>query len=81
MWQIMSQKRPRKSNRCEIELLFHMPDNRVADLTNKAESVMDALVDAEVIEDDKWQVVRPLVLDCAGIDKENPRVIITIIEV
>jgi hypothetical protein len=58
----------------EIQLVFWLPDNRKCDLTNKAESVMDLLVDCEVIEDDCWQVIPKLYLNAAGIDKEDPRV-------
>lgn len=54
-------KKPIK--RCSIRIDFIGWDNRAWDLTNKAESIMDLLVRAEVIADDNWQVVRPLVLD------------------
>lgn len=55
-------------------LTFYMPDDRRCDLTNKAESVMDLLVDNEVIEDDAWQKTGDVYLKSAGIDRENPRV-------
>ncbi len=55
-------------------LTFYMPDNRRTDLTNKAESVMDLLVDNGLIDDDCWQVTGDVNLSCGGIDKENPRV-------
>ena len=61
-----------------VELNFWMPDNRGADLTNKAESVMDLLVDNHIIEDDKWQVIPCILLSCEGVDKDNPRVSIVI---
>ena len=51
-----------------------MPDNRRADLTNKAESIMDLLVDCKVIVDDSWQEVPRLLLNCGGVDQKNPRV-------
>ena len=57
-----------------ISLHFYMPDNRRTDLSNKAESIMDCLVDNEIIEDDCWQIVPILALKGCGIDKENPRV-------
>lgn len=63
----------------KIRIVFHMPDNRNADLTNKAESVMDLLVDNGIIIDDNWKVVGWLELVCAGVDKENPRAEIYII--
>jgi len=71
--QIKEQKIIWCENIQEIQIEFWMPDNRQADLSNKAESIMDLLVDCEVIEDDRWQIVSRLTLSCAGIDKENPR--------
>jgi len=59
-----------------LNLIFFMPDNRKADLTNKAESIMDLLVDNGWLEDDSWQVVAKLTLECGGVDKENPRCIV-----
>lgn len=56
-----------------ITLTFYMPDNRRTDLTNKAESVMDLLVDNGVLQDDCWQITGDVSLKCGGIDKENPR--------
>ena len=57
-----------------LTLRFYMPDNRRTDLTNKAESIMDCLVDNGLLEDESWQVVSTLILKCMGIDKDNPRV-------
>lgn len=62
--------------RCE--LVFFAPDRRKADLSNKAESVMDLLVDAGVLKDDSWFVVPDLRLRLGGVDKEQPRVIIEV---
>ena len=56
-----------------VSILFFMPDNRKADLTNKAESIMDLLVDNDVIKDDSWQHIPNVLLRCEGIDRENPR--------
>ena len=61
-----------------IILDFYFPDLRRADLTNKAESVMDLLVDAKIIEDDNWKVVPEIRLRSQGLDRENPRVEILI---
>lgn len=63
----------------EISILIYFPDNRKADLTNKAESIMDLLVDNKVIPDDCWQEIPVINLISRGIDRENPRaeVIIT----
>lgn len=52
---------------------FFMPDNRKCDLTNKAESIMDCLVDNGFLEDDNYSIVPNLTLQFETIDKENPR--------
>jgi len=49
------------------------PDKRKADLTNKAESIMDLLVDNKVIKDDNWFEIENIVLLFGGVDRENPR--------
>ena len=46
----------------------------VNDLTNKAESIMDTLVDAGILEDDCWKQTGPVHLIPMGVDKDNPRV-------
>jgi Holliday junction resolvase RusA-like endonuclease len=56
-----------------IKILFFFPDNRKTDLSNKAESVMDLLVDCGVLDDDNWKVVGSLYLRSIGVDKKNPR--------
>ncbi len=56
-----------------IEITFYAPDKRKADKTNKAESIMDLLVDSDIIEDDNWYVFNTLILKFGGVDKENPR--------
>ncbi len=60
-----------------ITLEFWMPDQRRCDLTNKAESIMDLLVDNFHIIDDCWQETGPIHLIPMGVDKENPRCKIT----
>ncbi len=69
--QIMNAK---KQTQKGFVLTFYMPDNRRCDLTNKAESVMDLLVDNGIIEDDCWQITGEIRLLCAGVDKNNSRV-------
>ena len=56
-----------------IDLKFYAPDRRSADLTNKAESVLDLLVDNGVIIDDNWFVLKNVNLYFQGVDKERPR--------
>jgi len=62
-----------------IEIKIYFPDKRVADLTNKAESIMDLIVDCDIIKDDNWKVVSCLMLN-GDYDKENPRAEISIID-
>lgn len=73
LWELKSQKPPKSITRAEIDLFFRMPDNRKTDLTNKAESVMDTLVDAGILEDDCWQVVTPITMH-GHINRKNPGV-------
>lgn len=61
-----------------IELILYPSTKRRADLTNKAESILDLLVDCRIIEDDNWFVVPKVILQFGGVDKTNPRVEITI---
>lgn len=64
-------------NGSSLTLTLYAPDNRAGDLTNKAESIMDLLVDNEIIEDDSWKIITRLTLIFGGVDKENPRVIVS----
>jgi len=57
----------------ELILTFYAPDNRKFDLTNKAESIMDTLVDAGLISDDNYSVISDLHLKFGGVEKESPR--------
>lgn len=64
----------KKQTKKGFVLTFYMPDKRRCDLTNKAESVMDLLVDNGIIEDDNWQVTGEIRLVPGGVEKDNPRV-------
>lgn len=78
MWELKSQDSSRVDNISKIEILFYAPDKRKADKTNKAESIMDLLVDVGIIEDDNWFVFPELVLKFGGVDRESPRAEIVI---
>lgn len=56
-----------------ITLIFFAGDNRKFDLTNKAESIMDTLVDAGLLEDDNYSVVSELTLKFGGVEKDKAR--------
>lgn len=56
-----------------VEIEFWAPNRVKADLSNKAESIMDLLVDSGVITDDNWWEVQALTLTFAGISRDDPR--------
>lgn len=69
---------PRLSlKKCSVIMRFYFPDNRVADLTNKAESIMDLLVDFGILADDRWQYAHTVIIKGA-MSREDPRVDITL---
>lgn len=74
LWQLKG--KPKIENGSFLVLKFYMPDNRRCDLTNKAESIMDTLVDAGLLEDDSWQVIPSITLQFESVDKNNPRCVI-----
>lgn len=59
-----------------ITLTFFAGDNRKFDLTNKAESIMDTLVDAGLLEDDNYSVISELTLKFGGVEKDGARCVI-----
>ena len=61
----------------EISIVFYAGDNRKFDLTNKAESLMDTLVDAGLLEDDNYSVISDLHLKFGGVEKGEARCEIT----
>lgn len=60
--------------KADVSIVLFAPDRRAGDLSNKAESVMDLLVDNGFLSDDNWFVVGNLSLVFGGVDKTNPRV-------
>lgn len=65
-----------KINAKKITITFIAGDNRKFDLTNKAESIMDTLVDAGLIEDDNYEFVDELCLKFGGVEKGFPKCVI-----
>jgi len=59
-----------------LTITFIAGDKRKFDLTNKAESIMDMLVDNEILEDDNYSIIPTLVLKYGGYDKNNPHTIL-----
>jgi Holliday junction resolvase RusA-like endonuclease len=79
MWDIKAQgPLPETIEKAEVVITIYSENKRAGDLSNKAESVMDLLVDLEIIKDDNWFVVGDLHLKFGGVDKENPRAVIEI---
>lgn len=56
-----------------VHLTIYGDTKRKFDLSNKAESIMDLLVDVGYLKDDNYEVVPKLILEYGGQDKENPR--------
>ena len=62
----------------KVSITLYAPNKVKGDLTNKAESIMDLLVDNGVIEDDNWFEVSHVSLTFGGVDKEDPRAAVEI---
>lgn len=65
-------------SRCGIVMRLTFPDARRSDLTNKAESVMDLLVDNGILKDDNHENCRQVFLSTGGVDKNKAGADITI---
>ncbi len=61
-----------------IEITIYPRTRAKSDLTNKAESLMDFLVDAGILEDDNWFVCPQILLRFGGVDGKAPRAEISI---
>lgn len=61
-----------------IEIVFFAPNAVKSDLSNKAESLMDLMVDMQLLKDDNWYEVPELLLRFGGVDRVKPRAEITI---
>lgn len=61
-----------------VGIVMYSHDARAFDLTNKAESIMDILVDAGFLFDDDCATVGVLHLEFGGVDRKNPRAEVSI---
>lgn len=78
-WKMIRASVPKKPvAKCEVSINFYFPNDVRCDLSNRADSIMDLLTEAKIIEDDRHQVVESLLLFSHGVDKKNPRAEITI---
>lgn len=73
VWDLKIQNIELIENVERVEIVLYAPDKRRSDLTNKAESLMDLLVDVKILEDDNWFIVGDIHLKFGGVDRENPR--------
>lgn len=78
MWKIKQYKPRKPIEHCFVTLSFYPSTKRKADCTNKAESIMDLLVDAGIILDDNWFIVPKLLIKFVKVDRKNPSTIIKI---
>lgn len=62
---------------CQLTIDFWFPDKRRTDTINKAESILDLLVDNGILPDDNCIEIPTLLLRYRGIDREQPRAEIT----
>lgn len=69
----LTQVKEKITRKATVTITFYPKTKAKGDLTNKAESVMDALVDAGIIKDDNWFVVDEVNLHFGEVDKTNPR--------
>lgn len=67
-----------ENKRIEVIAEFWNQDKRKHDLDNQISSILDALVKAEVLPDDSQSTVWKISATYKGVDKEDPRVEITI---
>lgn len=79
MWELKKYKPKEPFNEVDVVISFTPENNRKFDLTNKAESIMDLLVDAGILLDDNWSCVGRLDLRICPIEKNNPKTVIEII--
>lgn len=79
LWQIRSPPRP-LAGPVNVRCLYYMPDRRRVDLTNLLEATDDILVKAGVLADDRSSIVVGHDGSRVLLDRQRPRVEITIIE-
>jgi len=71
-----------QAKRAKVSLAFYLATNRrrdVLNLANGCKPYIDGIVDAGIIPDDDWKVLSVGAITCE-LDRDNPRVDITITE-
>lgn len=56
-----------------VKCIFHMPTNRLCDLTNHLESIDDVMVKAGLLKDDNYKIIVAHDGSRVMVDKTNPR--------
>ncbi len=78
MWFLKSKRLKPFTEPVRVRIESYSENKRKYDLSNKAESILDLLVDAGILPDDNYSVVPELTLLYKGVDKESPRSEVTI---
>lgn len=73
-------KQPTIDNPCKLCVEFVHGDERRRDSDNQLSSILDLLVDAEVLKDDGWKIVREISVKNT-FEKKNSMAIISITEI
>lgn len=80
-WVLSCNKLKKRNLSCvEIEYRLYFPDNRIRDSQNYLKAPVDFLVKEGVLIDDNWHVIQKETIISCGIDKENPRIEIYIVQ-
>lgn len=68
-----------EDKRIEVRIEVWNKDHRKHDLDNQLSTILDALVKAKVLPDDSQETVYKITAECKGVDKDDPRALITVI--
>lgn len=79
LWQVKQQTRKRIVKPARLEVTIYFGTNVRADLDNRITSILDMLVEAMVLQDDKWQYV-PEIHAKAEYRKGKPGALLRLIE-
>ena len=79
MWQVRAQCKQRFFKPVKIEVIVYFGTRARADLDNRITSILDMLVEAVVLRDDKWQDV-PQIAAQAEYRQREPGALVRITE-
>ena len=68
-----------EGRRIEVTVEIWNKDKRKHDLDNQVSTILDALVKAGVLPDDSQETLYKISAEYKGVDKEDPRALITVI--